>query len=34
MRSFVPEKRFGTALVSLCFLNYLWPVLGDIRLDS
>jgi arginine decarboxylase len=27
MRSFVPEKRFGTALVGLCFLNYLWPVL-------
>jgi len=26
-RSFVPEKRFGTALVGLCFLNYLWPVL-------
>jgi arginine decarboxylase len=29
MRSFVPEKCFGTALVSLCFLNYLWPVLGN-----
>ena len=29
MRSFVPEKRFGTVLVSLCFLNYLWPVLGS-----
>jgi arginine decarboxylase len=27
MRSFVPAKRFGTALVGLCFLNYLWPVL-------
>jgi len=27
MRSFVPRKRFGTALVSICFLNYLWPVL-------
>jgi arginine decarboxylase len=25
----VPEKRFGTVLVSLCFLNYLWPVLGS-----
>jgi len=36
LRSFVPEKRFGTALVSLCFLNYLWPVLGsaDLRLSS
>ncbi len=32
MRSFVPEKRFGTALVSLCFLNYLWPVLGGVEL--
>jgi arginine decarboxylase len=29
LRSFVPEKRFGTVLVSLCFLNYLWPVLGS-----
>jgi len=29
LRSFVPEKRFGTILVSLCFLNYLWPVLGS-----
>ena len=29
MRSFVPEKRFGTALVAICFLNYLWPVLGN-----
>ncbi|MBN2203390.1 MAG: pyruvoyl-dependent arginine decarboxylase [Candidatus Aenigmarchaeota archaeon] len=25
-RSFVPEKRFGTALVSLCFTNYVYPV--------
>jgi len=32
MRSFVPEKRFGTAVVSLCFLNYLWPVLGGTEL--
>jgi arginine decarboxylase len=29
-RSFVPEKRFGTVLVSLCFLSYLWPVLGNV----
>jgi len=28
LRSFVPKKRFGTAIVSLCFLNYLWPVLS------
>ena len=29
LRSFIPDKRFGTTLVSLCFLNYLWPVLGS-----
>ena len=36
LRSFVPEKRFGTALVSLCFTNYLWPVLesGGVFLPS
>ncbi len=28
-RSFVPQKLFGTVLVSLCFLSYLWPVLGS-----
>ncbi|MBW2973624.1 pyruvoyl-dependent arginine decarboxylase [Candidatus Woesearchaeota archaeon] len=26
-KSFVPEKNFGTALVSLCFVNYEHPVL-------
>jgi arginine decarboxylase len=25
-RSFVPEKRFGTALVALCFVDYLIPI--------
>ncbi len=30
MKSFVPTKRFGTALVALCFTNYLYPVLGGI----
>lgn len=25
-RSFVPEKKFGTALVALCFTNYVYPV--------
>jgi arginine decarboxylase len=25
-RSFVPEKNFGSALVALCFVNYLYPV--------
>ena len=27
-KSFIPEKRFGTALVALCFVNYSYPVLG------
>ncbi|HQH41531.1 MAG: pyruvoyl-dependent arginine decarboxylase [Bacteroidales bacterium] len=26
--SFVPEKAFGTALVALCFVNYVYPVIG------
>lgn len=26
--SFVPQKRFGTALVALCFTNYLYPIIG------
>lgn len=26
MSSFTPKKQYGTALVGLCFLNYLWPV--------
>lgn len=25
--SFVPHKQFGTALVALCFLNYLYPII-------
>ncbi len=28
-QSFVPVKEFGTALVALCFTNYLIPVLGQ-----
>ena len=27
MESFVPEKKYGTALISLCFVNYVCPVL-------
>lgn len=27
-RSFVPKKKYGTALVALCFVNYVFPVLG------
>ena len=25
-RSFVPKKKFGTALIAICFTNYLVPV--------
>ena len=25
--SFVPEKKYGTALVSLCFVNYIYPII-------
>ena len=28
-QSFVPRKEYGTALVALCFTNYLVPVLGQ-----
>lgn len=27
--SFVPRKKFGTALVAICFINYLYPVLSE-----
>ncbi|AQT67716.1 Pyruvoyl-dependent arginine decarboxylase AaxB [Anaerohalosphaera lusitana] len=27
--SFVPEKRYGTALIALCFVNYVVPMLGN-----
>jgi len=27
--SFVPRKKFGTALVSLCFTTYLFPIIND-----
>ena len=26
LKSFIPKKKFGTALVSLCFTNYLVPI--------
>ena len=26
--SFVPKKEFGTALVAICFTNYIYPILG------
>lgn len=28
LESFVPEKKYGTALVALCFTSYHYPVLG------
>jgi len=27
-RSFIPKKKYGTALVALCFVNYVFPILG------
>jgi arginine decarboxylase len=27
-QSFVPEKKYGTALVALCFTNYVYPVIA------
>ncbi|MFH0711205.1 MAG: pyruvoyl-dependent arginine decarboxylase [Candidatus Aenigmatarchaeota archaeon] len=27
-KSFVPKKKFGSALVALCFVNYVFPVIG------
>lgn len=26
--SFIPKKKYGTALVALCFTNYIYPILG------
>ncbi len=28
IRSFIPTKKFGTALVALCFVNYNYPILN------
>ncbi|MCF7794191.1 MAG: pyruvoyl-dependent arginine decarboxylase [Candidatus Cloacimonetes bacterium] len=28
-RSFVPKKKHGTALVALCFTNYIFPILSE-----
>ena len=27
IESFVPEKKYGTALVAICFTSYLYPVI-------
>jgi arginine decarboxylase len=29
LRTLVPGRRYGTALVALCFLNHLWTILAD-----
>ena len=29
--SFIPRKKFGTALVAICFTNYLYPVISTVR---
>jgi arginine decarboxylase len=29
--TFVPEKKYGTALVALCFTNYIYPVISTIE---
>ncbi len=29
--SFVPKKKYGTALVALCFTNYFYPVLSSVN---
>ena len=26
-QSFIPEKKYGTALVALCFTNYVYPII-------
>ncbi|UCD04184.1 MAG: pyruvoyl-dependent arginine decarboxylase [Candidatus Woesearchaeota archaeon] len=28
-KSFVPKKRYGTALIALCFMNYVCPVIKE-----
>ncbi|MDP4206626.1 MAG: pyruvoyl-dependent arginine decarboxylase [Bacteroidota bacterium] len=30
-QTFVPEKKYGTALVSLCFTSYLYPIVNHIK---
>lgn len=32
--SFVPQKRYGTAIVSLCFVNYFYPVVSGNHLKN
>jgi arginine decarboxylase len=34
LRTLVPRRRYGTALVALCFLSYLWPVLPGQRFTA
>ena len=28
VESFVPQKKHGTAIVALCFTNYIYPIIG------
>ncbi|MBS3106492.1 hypothetical protein J4419_02405 [Candidatus Woesearchaeota archaeon] len=30
VQSFMPRKKFGTALVALCFTNYVYPVIKEV----
>lgn len=32
VETFIPEKKFGTALVALCFTNYIYPIISTIDL--
>jgi len=34
LESFVPEKKFGTAMVVLGFTDYAYPVLGEVRVNG
>jgi len=33
IQSFVPQKRYGTALVGICFVNYIYPMLDVLESD-
>lgn len=28
-KSFIPEKKYGTSLIALCFMNYVCPIIGE-----
>jgi arginine decarboxylase len=31
VESFIPKKKHGTALVALCFINYIYPVIEEVN---